>query len=112
VNEKELQSRVIELAHNSGWGVIRLNSVSRGLVRSYHWWDAKGLPHTTGASDLLICRDGKLLFFEVKRSIKAKSNKGTESSQGCFREWCQRWGMKCYRIDSIEAAAEALNSNW
>jgi hypothetical protein len=108
-SEKGLQSQIVAYCLARGVGVIRLNSISRGFVRGYYWWDLTGKKRSAGASDLIVFKNFNSAFLELKRSTKAKSNSTTEAAQYEFRLWCQHYGVNVYRVDSFEAGKEIID---
>lgn len=65
VTEKQLQTRIIQLARQTGWRVAHFHD-SRRQVAPGKWvgdTDARGFP------DLILCRPPELLALELKREL-------------------------------------------
>lgn len=108
-NEHGLQSQIIAYCDLKRVGWIRLNSISRGFVRGYYWRDLFGKKRSSGASDVIVFKDGRAVFLECKRNEKAKSNAKTEDAQELFRSWCRFYEMEIYRVDSFDVGKKIID---
>lgn len=65
MKESVAQKQVIELFESLGWIVVRFNGGRKGKI-SFFWWKYLGDSSTKGLSDLLLMKNGRVVFVEMK----------------------------------------------
>lgn len=101
-SEHNLQTAICQYLVMRKWLVIRINSSSvtteNRFLRSYIIANNK---KSSGLADILIMKNGKAIFIEVK------SGKGKQSeSQVEFQKLCEQYEIEYYIINSIESLIE------
>lgn len=104
MSEQDIQTKCINEATLHLWGVMRANTVkartARGMVTSYIMY-AGGI--TDGCSDLIMFKQGRAVFVEVKRpGEKPRPN------QLRFKAWCEWYGMTYAVVTSVDELRTAL----
>ena len=100
-SESTLQKRIADFLVRMGFMVTRINSsvhVTDGGVHlaSYRVVNTNA---TAGHADLLVCRQGRAWYVEVKTPTGKQSPKQRE-----FQDTCIKYGMPYYIVRSIDEA--------
>ena len=122
--EADIQRDVIDLCAKLGYLVVRVNSFAgatgedahdnrfvggsgkqgsgKRFMRAYH---VANINASAGHSDLVIYKDGRAWFLEVKRPGGELS-----AAQERFREACVRYGMSYHVVRSVDEARAVLEN--
>jgi hypothetical protein len=107
LREQDIQRNIAGGLEKLGFLVVRINSStmvaeSGTRLSSYR---ITNINATAGHSDLVVYRNGKAVFLEVKRP---ETRNRLSESQVRFRDCCHRYGMIYLVVTSLDEAVKAL----
>lgn len=107
LREQDIQRNIAGGLEKLGFLVVRINSStmeaeSGTRLSSYR---VTNINATAGHSDLVVYRNGKAVFLEVKRP---ETRNRLSESQVRFRDCCHRYGMVYAVVTSLDDAIKAL----
>lgn len=89
MSEAQFQQAVIDLAHAHGWKVAHFRKVRVANAHGETHWETPAAADGKGWPDLVLARDGKVLFWE----LKVPPNKPTDEQRAWLR---LLGGVVCY----------------
>jgi hypothetical protein len=97
--EAQLQDSIAKELNARGFMVMRLNSgaMQGNQGQYFRAYFIYGLKKSSGASDLIVFRDGKAWFIEVKTATGRQSE-----SQKAFQEYAESKKMSYFLIKNLE----------
>jgi len=95
--ESTIVASIVRMAERNGWYATKLHG---------------GPMQKAGLPDLLMLKDGKAVFLEVKRPGKGKASDATPLQQRRMEEIQRRGGCKCFVVHDVAEAESALVNGW